>query len=160
MRYYRRHACFVAFFLAAYLLLGGVFRFTRPGGEVFPVSSWTLFLYVPNRVDEYAVEILALGGAPLPQPLAFHEAKGLFPGAGNISAQQLVQRMGRASRDGDRAGLAELRDLFERRWLGEPAGAVRYRLVQQRYSPLERWRSGALLESRALERFESGGDPS
>lgn len=159
MRRYRRHALFVSLFLAAYVVLGCAFRFTRPGGEVFPVSSWTLFLEVPNRVSEYGVELLALGGEELAEPLALHRARGRVPGAGDISAQQLVQRMGRALHAGDEGRLAELRRLFEQRWLGARSAPARYRLVRQHYSPLERWRGGeAAGEVQVLRHFDSGGE--
>jgi len=160
MRSYRRHACFVAAFLAGYALLGGVFRFTRPGGEVFPVSSWTLFLYVPNRVSEYDVELLSLAGERLPEPLALHRARGRVPGAGDISAAQLVQRMGRAHEAGDEARLAELRRLFERRWLGDASAPLEYRLVRHHYSPIERWRGRGVAGSERLRSFRFDGGES
>lgn len=153
MRSYRRHACTVAAFLVAYALLGCVFRFTRPGGEVFPVSSWTLFLRVPNRVSEYEVEILSVAGARLPEPLALHRAGGRFPGSGDISATRLVQRMGRAHEAGDEARLAELRRLFEQRWLGPERAPLEYRLVRHHYSPLERWKGGSVGGREILRSF-------
>ena len=157
MRAYRRHLTFVSLFLAAYLLLGGVFRFTRASGEVFPVSSWTLFLHVPNRVTEYGIEILAVDGRALEAPRAYHEARELFPGAGDVRADRVVQRMGAALRAGDEARLRELAALFEGRWLGAERRPVRYRLVRRVYAPLERWRSGALLERAALRDFAFEG---
>jgi hypothetical protein len=142
MRGYRRHASFVSLFLAAYVLLGCALRFTTASGELFPVSSWTLFLKVPNRVTEYGIEILAVGDAPLASPRPFHDARDLFPGAGDVRADRVVHRMGRALLSGDESRLEELRRLFEGRWLGADRAPVRYRLVRRIYSPLERWKTG------------------
>lgn len=160
MRTYRRHATFVALFLSTYVLLGGIFRFTRPGGEVFPVFSWTLFLNVPNRVTEYGIEILDVGGAALSPPRAFHEARDLFPGAGDVRADRVVHGMGRALGTGDEARLQELRRLFEGRWIGAERAPVRYRLVRRVYSPLERWKTGRVAETAALRDFAFEGDAS
>ena len=160
MRAYRRHLTFVTLFLAAYIGLGCVFRFTRPGGEIFPVSSWTLFQKVPNRVTEYGIEVVALEGRALPAPRAYHEAREIFAGAGDVRADRVVQRMGAALRDGDEARLRELARFFEARWLGAEHAPLRYRLVRRVYSPLERWRSGALLEETPLRDFAFEGPAS
>jgi hypothetical protein len=156
MRAYRCHVAFVSLFLTAYVLLGGVLRFARASGEVFPISSWTLFMRVPNQVTEYGIEILAVEGAVLAAPRAFHEARDLFPGAGDVRADRVVQRMARALEGGDEARLRELRLLFEGRWLGAERAPVHYRLVRRSYAPLERWRTGRAAESTELQDFVSG----
>jgi hypothetical protein len=158
MRAYRRHAIFVSLLLAGYLLCGSVFRFTQPSGEVFPIFSFTLFMRVPNTVTEYGVEVLQVRGQPLSPPRAFHAAPELFPGAGDVRASRVVHRMGRALEKGEQARLADLRRLFEDRYLGSAQAPARYRLVRHVYSPLERWRTGEVRQSAALGAFEVAGE--
>jgi hypothetical protein len=160
MRAYRLHALFVGGFVAAYLLGAVVVRFTRPGGEIFPLFSWTLFLYVPDSVSEFAIEILEVDGAPLSPAPTYHEAGDRFRRAGDIAADKLIQGMGRAERDGDEARLAELRRVFEDRYLDARQAPVRYRLVEREYAPLERWHNGAFRATRSLREFSSERGPS
>ena len=82
-RAYRAHRRALACVLIGYAVLGSVFRWTVPGGEVFPVFSWTLFTYVPaETLTEFEVEVLALRGETLDESLPYHEARGVLPGAG------------------------------------------------------------------------------
>jgi len=160
MRSYRLHALFVGAVLVASLAGAAVVRFTRPGGELFPIFSWTLFLYVPNSVTEYAVEILEVQGEALAPAPTFHEARAIFRRSGDIAADKVIQGMARAAVAGDEARLGELRRLFEDRYLGASHAPVRYRLVEREYAPLERWRGGGFRSATALRDFEYAGDAS
>jgi hypothetical protein len=160
MRSYRLHTLFIAGFITASLLGAAVARFTRPGGEFFPVFSWTLFLYVPNVVTDHAIEILEVEGASLTPAPTFHEARAHFRRSGDIAADKVIQGMARAHAAGDEARLAELRRVFEDRYLGVHKTPVRYRLIEREYAPLERWRDGAVRSTRPVRDFEFTRDRS
>jgi hypothetical protein len=154
MRSYRLHTLFVAGFITASLLGAAVVRFTRPGGELFPIFSWTLFLYVPNTVTDHVIEILEAEGESLTPAPTFHEARAHFRRSGDIAADKVIQGMGRAHAAGDEARLAELRRVFEDRYLGVHKAPVRYRLIERDFAPLERWRDGVVRSTRPVRDFE------
>ena len=156
MRLYRFHKFWIGCVLLAYLVLGATFRLTRTNGEVFPFFSWTLFIYVPGDTSEYAVELIEQGGRRFDPPRPLHAARGLVPGAGNVTAQVVVQRMGRAAERGDATALAELRRVFEREHLAAHRAPVHYRLVREHYDPIERWTTGGVRAVSELAQWSAG----
>lgn len=148
---------FVAILLSAYVVAGGILRFARDTGEVFPVFSWSMFCYVPNTVTDYAVEILELNGEPQQPPLPFHEARGLLTGAGVVDANYVIEVMGKALDRGDAIEMSSSRELFERHYLRGSEAPVHYRVIRRVYLPLEYRRSRTLIESTPVSEYVYSG---
>jgi hypothetical protein len=133
--------------LAATLKLMG-----PPSGQIFPLSSWSLYSRVPNHTVVYAVRIIGAGETPLPSPIDLQD----FPPAGararGVWAHRAVQMLGRAASDLDGKGLEALRVTFEETYLPreEP---IHYLLVRRRLDPLAYLHTRAVDEERVLGSF-------
>ena len=107
--------------------------------EIYPVFSWFLFTHVPGEVTEYELAVVEFDGQSVEPPVLFREAGDMMPDAESMTAHILVQRIGAAWDSEDLDEVQNLMDVFEGSFVPVPA---RFDLVQVRYDPLERLRTG------------------
>jgi len=143
MSSYKALRSFVGWFLLLYFL-GGVAasrvpRRILPHGEVFPVFSWFLFAKVPQHAERFGLRIHQSEGIDLDPPLFFEEAIGIVHHPHDVTAQRIIQRLGKAEQRGKQAAVQRMRALLEEIYL--PPG-TRYELVNVISDPLHRWRTG------------------
>ncbi|HUT49522.1 MAG TPA: hypothetical protein VM325_09290 [Alphaproteobacteria bacterium] len=131
--------------LVAYLCIAVAGGVQSPKGEIFPFFNWSLFTYVSDHRQLIEIEILAINGVRLDAPTRFHDLPKQFAGARNksVSILKLASRMAAAHIDGDQARFRSLRKVLEATYLAE-AERLKYRLVANRYHPIERWRDGSI----------------
>lgn len=144
----------ILFFFIAYFLVQCAGTQT-PRREYFPVFSWSLFSSVSNPWAALEIEILRVGETIFPEPVNYFELDQHFEPARRRStdATKSAARMLWALKR-DPSAAERAREAFEQTFLGGH-DRVEYQLVGVRFDPLERWRSGALIERRVLERFST-----
>lgn len=108
--------------------------------EVFPCSSFALFVFVPGEREETVIEVFKVDGEHLPEPVLAHERPDLFPAARDakfyLRTQEILRRR---LRDNPHV------DFIERQMLAGGYDEVKYRIVTRSYDPL-----GGIAESRRV----------
>lgn len=120
-------------------------------GEVYPLSMWSMFYRVHNRMDDYGVRILSIDGKNLRNPRYFEHAK--LSKSHSISAYHAIQKLGRATEGGDESRVASARRTVERAYLGQRR--ITYELVSRKWDPYERFMNNEFIEEKVLGQFES-----
>lgn len=140
--------------LVVYFFAGTASQKLVPGvDEIFPFFGWSLFSKVPGESTTYTLLIEEHDGRRIDPPVSFLQAPKTMVTGNRFVGRKLIQRLGQAQDEGQAAKVERLRRLLERNYL---RGRMRYRLLFERYRPLERWRSGESLERRQLGSFTSG----
>ena len=140
--------------LVVYFFAGGISQKLIPGvDEIFPFFGWSLFSKVPARAETYAVLIDRHGGRRIDPPAELLRAPEPLARGNRAIARKVVQSLGSAHDGGEAEEVARLRRLLEANYLGD---GVSYRVVLESYEPLEKWRTGELLERRTVAAFASG----
>lgn len=130
---------FVISFLILYFILGKSTDYFRTG-EIFPIYSWQLFSFVPQKtITEFAIEIQELQGKKLETPQLFQNMRSIIPGASLFTAYRTIQNLGRAQTRNNSIKTEKLKKQFEDLYLKLPA---KYDLIQITFDPLERWENG------------------
>jgi len=124
-------------------------------GEVFPVSTWSLFCSVPNEIDEYAVRTVSVDGAVVPNAPYYQESGDWFAHARSIQAYVAIQTLGKAIAAEDAEAVEDVRRYFEPLYLGR-GRLVSYRVVRRVGPPIEVWRTKAFRRETQLAEFETG----
>jgi hypothetical protein len=145
---HRRQRCLQAglfWFVVGYFPLAAALKLVGPpSGQVFPLSSWSLYSRVPNHAVVYVVRVIGTGKTLLPSPIDLQDFSPAGARARGPWAHHAIQRLGRAASGGDGKGLEALRVTFEETYLqGEEP--IHYLLVRRRLDPL------AYLHTRAVE---------
>ena len=136
-----------------YFFAGAASQKLVPGvDEIFPFFGWSLFSKVPNLRATTTVVFVAQDGRKLEPPVDFMTAPPSMVRGNRFIARKVIQKMGVAAERGDAAELARLRRLLEDNYF---VGRLRYRLMLERYQPLDKWRTGATVEHRRLGVFDS-----
>ncbi|MES2307254.1 MAG: hypothetical protein V4507_00185 [Verrucomicrobiota bacterium] len=140
--------------LIAYLI-AGILTFDiqkKKSNEKFPIFSWFLFADVPQKHHvRYTIKIYRADNVDLPQPLMFSEA-ALYSNPKSVSANKLIQDMGRAIEFHDDQWLQQAREVFEQNQI---IRVQRYELIKLTYDPVERYQTGKM-ESDSIRFFEKG----
>lgn len=107
-----------------YFFIGKLTDYMRIG-EIFPIYSWQLFSFVPQKsITEFAIQI--------------QETSALFQ-APSVAAHTLIQKLGKAQTRNNSIKVEQFRKEFEEYYLKQP---VKYDLILITFNPLERWRNG------------------
>lgn len=120
--------------------------------EVFPFYSWFLFALVPGGQTTYQVLIEKVNGVPLPVPRFYNQAPEVAGNAHSVVAFKVIQRLGKACRNADLAGIATQRAFLE---ANLPPGTG-YEVVSFRSDPIAQWRTRRAPAMRPVATFESG----
>ncbi|SDU23247.1 hypothetical protein SAMN05444156_2752 [Verrucomicrobium sp. GAS474] len=134
-RAYRRLVVGGAVGLAAAALLGFAALGT-PLLEVFPFYSWILFPVEPNGKG-YQVYIERVGEKWFAPPLPFNQAEGVVRNPRSVVLFRVIQRLGRACREGNEAEVVRQRGYLEAAM--EP-GTV-YGLTAVEADPITLWKT-------------------
>ena len=139
-----------AFYLL-YALIAHHGGLTSPKAEHFPVFNWSLFSSVDDESILVEVEITALDGKSLPQPTRFFDLPGHFDAAKrrDITILKLVGKAYRKLVRGDDGAFQDYRRVLESVYLAD-RDMVAYRLVLNRYNPIERYRNGTILSTQVM----------
>lgn len=122
-------------------------------GEIFPFFSWDLFTVIPGQEVRATIYLVAVDGREFEEPLPFFETEHVRGSRVTVSrlAGQLTEAL---RRDPNRASV--LREGLEGNHLPR---RVEWSLVHERFDPVERWRSGELLDAWEVARFSTVDDP-
>ena len=121
--------------------------------EIIPLYGWSLFSKVPNEDSRYVLLILRQRKRTFQPPVSFLNAPETLVTGNRYIGRKVIQRLGRAVERGEADKVRDLRRLLEQSYL---TSRVRYEVVFERYDPVQKWKSGANLESRNLDEFASG----
>ena len=121
--------------------------------EIFPFYSWFLFALVPNAKSTYQIVILSSGGKTLPSPRMYNEADDIVSNPHSIVAYKVMQRLGKACKHGDAAGIARERHFIEANF--KPG--TQYEVLRLHSDPIERWRTHEVVIREVVGTFEAGG---
>ena len=131
----------------------GMGGYLTPGKEIFPFASWFLFLLVPNRTTAYDLILRAQNSQPIEPPQPYAQLAWLVYGAHSVVTYQLVQQLGEADHRHDAAAVHSLRRQIEAQF-AQPG--MQYDLVRNTYRPVERWKSGQVIERQTLRSLTIG----
>jgi hypothetical protein len=144
--------------LVVYFFAGTASQKVVPGvDEIFPFFGWSLFSKVPDEGSHYTVLIYRQDGRKVDPPAPFLVAPDALVTGNRYIARKVIQRLGGAYDQGKGEEVEALRRLLEQNHL--VGRKVRYELIQERYQPLEMWRTGESRERRVLTVFVKGGAP-
>lgn len=153
MRTYRRTQWFILSAIFLYWLVGNLPRYwSKP--EIYPISSWELFSYVPNELADYGLRVTAVDNQALPEALYFEAATQLFDEAQSITAYVNIQTLGQAIDTGQAEQSEILRSKLEQQYL-QIAQPLRYEIVRRRSLPLVRWKTGDFSSEEVIAQFEA-----
>jgi hypothetical protein len=144
----------LALLVVVYFFAGAASQKLLPGvDEIIPLYGWSLFSKVPNEDSRYVLLILRQRKRTFQTPVPFLHAPETLVTGNRFIGRKIIQRLGRAVERGEADKVKDLRQLLEQSYL---VGRVRYELVFERYDPVQKWKTGANLESRSLGEFASG----
>lgn len=142
---YQALKLFLVAFLGMYFAIGiaasTVLKSFLVHDEIYPVFSWFLFDKVPKERNVFGLRLHQVGEAEISPPLLFQEAEIWVSNPHSITAQTLIQRLGRARLGHSREDVVSIRRMLEKGFLPPD---TRYELVRIRYHPLKRWRTGEM----------------
>ena len=124
------------------------------GGEFFPAFNWSLFTHVKRHHLTTEIEIIRLGDRVFDPPRRYFSLKSEFRGARaqDVTLWKTLIRYRRAVDEG--AGDADaIRRQIEAAYLRHSED-VEYRIVTSWFDVLDRYRTGAVLASVDMGRFE------
>lgn len=138
----------VAVFLAAcgfYFVVppAATIVFPRLRGEIYPLSMWSMFYRVHNRVDDFGLRIV--GGKPNKGALYFEDS-GLSR-SHSIAGYHAIQKLGRQVKAQNAAGVSRARKTVEKAYL---KASVDYEIVERSWDPYERFKQGTFLKEQVL----------
>jgi hypothetical protein len=140
-------------FLAFYLSIGIGARFLSTQEEDFyPFFSWFLFSHVPQRIQsDFAVTILEVNGETFKTPIPLENASSIY-GTSRSFAQynQYIRSLGTAIKQNNTEEIERLRQLLE---YGLPVKSMTYEVQELTFNPIEKFKSGAVIEKRILGKF-------
>ncbi len=151
MKRHRRILFTIAAFYLLYTLIAHHGALTSPNAEHFPVFNWALFSIVSDEISLVDVEITALDGKSLPQPTLFFDLPGHFNAAKwrDVTILKLVYKAYRKLARGDEDAFQDYRRVLESVYLADH-DLVAYRLVLNRFNPIERYRNGTVLSTQVV----------
>jgi len=139
-------------FLIFYFLAGVAVYKRTPTDEIYPFFSWSLFRDVPQRTKRiYTLQITAIGGKKLEEPVFYKDAPGLFTAARVDNANYLFNELARTYFLHDEAGMSEARRRIE---YGLPGG-TEYNLIEADIDTVAFWKSGGAIRTQVLTSFTS-----
>lgn len=155
VRIYRAKKLTILLFFVAYSVVQCAGKVQSPRGEYFPVFGWSLFSEVVSPRWTVETEIVRIGDTVFPEPVNFFELGEHFKAARARSSNvRKVAVKFLNLRQEEPAAAEAMRRVFERTYLGDRQ-AVEYRLVLVTFDPIERWRTGAVLERRVLAQLKT-----
>ena len=154
MRSYRRIWFYIVGGLFLYLV-GGILTFDlakKKSNEVFPLFSWFLFADVPQKNHvRYTLRILRADDRDLVPALFFSEATA-FANPKSVSANKLIDEIGRSIVRQEEGEVQRLRQTLEENQIHR---IQRYELLKLTYDPVERYQTGKM-QVVSIRIFEKG----
>jgi hypothetical protein len=146
----------VAFAVLLLYILVLVENGPRTQDERFPFFNWSLFSGVPGPEREsYGLRLTEVDGARLEEPVYYENAEGIIATRRSPDAYQLIQAMGKATKEGRPVQAASARETLETRYMQGLTDA-RYELVSRTYDVLERFECECYREEDAMAEFTLG----
>ena len=125
---------------AAVYVAAALVQELRPGRrEIFPVTAYTLFTWVPNRTQDYSLRLTHVDGQPLGTAVWFEDGYRGYWDRDDAAVRMLIQKFGIAT-DADADDTAEagrFRGLIVKRARLDRR-SLRFELVRRRYDALAR----------------------
>ena len=147
---------FIIIFLIVYFSAGMLARHLSKGPEdVYPFFSWFLFHRVPPRTQTgFSIRVHELDGRRFEPPIFFEEVGDMYDKDSRSAReyQHLVRILGRSVKQNKTDEVERLREKLERNFLSHPAT---YEIVEVTYNPVDRWRTGRLIDVKSIDIFMS-----
>ncbi|MEP7009472.1 MAG: hypothetical protein ABJC13_04040 [Acidobacteriota bacterium] len=144
----------LALLVVVYFFAGATSQKLLPGvDEIIPLYGWSLFSKIPNEDSRYVLLILRQRKRNFQPAVPFPHAPETLVIGNRYIGRKVIQRLGRAIEKGEADKVKDLRLQLETSYL---VGRVRYEVVFERYDPVQKWKTGANLESLSLGEFASG----
>lgn len=125
--------------------------FPRLRGEIYPLSMWSMFYRVHNRVDDFGLRVLSVGGKERSGRPYFEAAH--FKRSKSIAAYHAIQKLGREIVANDDRRIERTRRTVEEAYL--PESTVEYEIVRRSWDPYQRFQLHTFLKERTLIRLRS-----
>ncbi len=148
----------VLLFLLSYFLIGVSARLTmRYEEQFYLIYSWYLYSKVPPPLqNEFSVLIYKIADERFSPPLFIDDTKGLVFSRmidyGHTIVHD-VEALGKAVSSGQKMNVGRARESLEKNFLHLP---VVYEVVRISFNPIDRWKTGNLLQINSLAIFTSG----
>ena len=143
-------------FLIFYFSVGLFARYLSDGVEdVYPFFSWFLFSKVPARIQiDFAIRIHEFAEKRFEPPIFFEKAKGIYDKTSYSTTDyyHLVQLLGMSLQSNRMNEVKRLRRELEKNFLSYP---VVYEVVELKFNPIERWKTGQFIGIKSLVTFTS-----
>ncbi len=154
MKSYRRIWGAILLGLIAYGI-AGILTFDlakKKSNEIFPVFSWFLFAEIPQKTHvRYTIRIHRVDDRDLVPPILFAAAEG-YANPKSVSANKLIDEIGRANERQEEAEVQQMRRTLEENQIHR---VQRYELLKMTYDPVERYQTGKKWEE-SIRFFEKG----
>ncbi len=142
-------------FLFLYFLIGVTARLGMDNEEqVYLVSSWYLYSKVPPSIQkDFTVLVHQVGGKVYSPPLFIDDTQGIVFSSlvdYNHSLVHNVRDLGRAVLFGEKMEITRAQTELESKFITRP---ISYELVQISFNPIDRWKTGKILQSQSLAKF-------
>lgn len=149
--HYHRLKVLVIGFLIAYFVVGIAARTVTAGDEdTYPFFSWFLFSKVPSRIQsDYAIKIIEVDGKPLPQPTLLEKTSGIFNNSRSLAEYfQTARNLGVSLKQKQLGQVNQIRTHLEKNLFS--GRLVTYEVLEIRYNPIERYKSGKFISSERI----------
>jgi hypothetical protein len=130
--------------VALYVLVSFSVRvFGAPGENLYPFFSWSLYAWVPARVEHsYDIRLTAVRGHVFPHPVSLLDMPELYAPRTPVNVRDLIQNLGDRVRQGESTAVLEEGLSFL------PASS--YELFRLTYNPIAYWQKHEVLDKEAL----------
>jgi hypothetical protein len=140
--------------LLLYAAVGFLADATKPENDfedVYPFFSWFLFIHVPKATQRgFDARLTSIEGVALTSSVSL-TASPVAPknDVRPIQMHNFIDALGRALKSGDKSAIEAARKALESRFQKKAT----YEVLEIRYHPVDRWRTGALLEETVIGTF-------
>lgn len=123
--------------------------------EFYPFFNWSLFTNASDVRHDIVLIIHAIDGAQLPEPTLFFDLPEVFTAAANRDSRlaKFLDDYAAAHVHQDAPRITQLQAVLAERYLGD-VQSVTYDLAVIRYQPVERYRTGEIMNVQVLRTVE------
>lgn len=153
MKAYRRLQKFIVAVLIVYVTVGYGFHYLK-WPELYPIYSWELFSYVPDRERiDFGLLITSVNDRPLPEPVYFEDAEELLNDAHSIEAYVSIQELAVAILRDNRSEAARIQEYIESLYFSD-LESISYQIIRRKADLLSLWEGADYDEEVIIASFD------